>query len=236
MEAKRRRKMVKFKVQFAKQGFEYDLPEDTTVGTLKEDLEKKTGIPSAIQKLMKGGMLKDDTATLSKAGIGEGAKLMLIGSKVEDVLAVNINISADETPAASTSQASSSSGRVSLSQEESHKKVIAKGPPEDAEPGDKTKKLPLPRALKGILTKNGKVRLTFKSDVDQLWIASATSTQQLQYNSIRAIHSEPIEGHENYHIMSLQLGSSETQKYWLYFVPAQYVDAIKNEILGFGYF
>jgi hypothetical protein len=51
------------------------------------------------------------------------------------------------------------------------------------------------------MTKGGKVRLTFKTEVDELWIASSTTTQRVPYNSIRAIYSEPIEGHATYHIM-----------------------------------
>jgi hypothetical protein len=104
--------MVKFKVQFAKQSLEFDLPEDTTVGSVKEQLEKLTGIPSPIQKLMKAGMLKDDTATLTSAGITEGAKLMLIGSKVQDVLEVNVG-SFDEAPAGEKGKEVESRGGLS---------------------------------------------------------------------------------------------------------------------------
>ena len=44
--------------------------------------------------------------------------------------------------------------------------------------------------------------------------------------------SEPIDGHKEYHIVALQLGPTEASRYWIYWVPAQYVDAIKDCILG----
>jgi len=76
------------------------------------------------------------------------------------------------------------------------------------------------------------VRLTFKLWSQELWIQSATSTQKLPFGTIRAVTSDPIKGQEEYHIMSLQLGSSERNKYYLYFVPAQYTRAIKSAILA----
>ena len=51
-------------------------------------------------------------------------------------------------------------------------------------------------------------------------------------NSVRGVISEPIEGHEEYHIMAIQLGPTEASRYWIYWIPAQYVDAIKETILG----
>lgn len=52
-----------------------------------------------------------------------------------------------------------------------HSKVLEKGKPDDAMPGVKGSKSPLPPApLSGMLNKHGgKVRLTFKMELDQLW-------------------------------------------------------------------
>jgi hypothetical protein len=76
------------------------------------------------------------------------------------------------------------------------------------------------------------VRLTFKTEMQQLWIGSAHSTQKVPYSSIAKIESFPIEGGEEYSIMSLQLGASANNRYWLYFVPSQYTASIKMRILG----
>jgi hypothetical protein len=77
------------------------------------------------------------------------------------------------------------------------------------------------------------VRVTFKVFVGELWISSATDTQKIMFAQIRSVVSEPIQGREEYHIVSLQLGTSEVARYYLYFVPAQYVRAIKNAITDF---
>lgn len=52
------------------------------------------------------------------------------------------------------------------------------------------------------------------------------------YGSISKIESYPIEGEEEYSILALHLGSGGTSKYWLYYVPSQYVAAIKVRIIG----
>lgn len=45
------------------------------------------------------------------------------------------------------------------------------------------------------------MRLTFKLENDQLWLSTKERTEKLPMGSIKSIVSEPIEGHEEYHIM-----------------------------------
>ena len=66
----------------------------------------------------------------------------------------------------------------------------------------------------------------------QLWIGTKERTEKVFLNSIKSVVSEPIEGHEDYHILALQLGPTEQSRYWIYWVPAQYIDAIKDTVLG----
>ena len=47
-------------------------------------------------------------------------------------------------------------------------------------------------------------------------------------NSIKNVKSEPIEGHEEYHILALQLGPTDKSNYYIYWVPCQYVDSVKG--------
>lgn len=146
--------------------------------------------------------------------------------------------------------------------------------------------------LSGMFNKSGgKVRLTFKLEQDQLWIGtkgrlknpehwqskqlcgdshvflffSTERTEKVPMGSIKNVVSEPIEGHEGYHMMvtvliqkyldlkylwwnltvparglilllvplqAFQLGPTEASQYWVYWVPAQFVDAIKDTVLG----
>jgi len=64
---------------------------------------------------------------------------------------------------------------------------------------------PLPSTpLVGILNNRGtNVRLTFKIWSQELWISSKTNTQQIPFAQVRDVQSEPIKGHEGYHIVVL---------------------------------
>lgn len=46
------------------------------------------GVPDSMQKLMYKGLLQD-TQTISSSGITKGSKIMLVGSTLNDVLAVS---------------------------------------------------------------------------------------------------------------------------------------------------
>lgn len=45
------------------------------------------------------------------------------------------------------------------------------------------------------------MRLTFKLENDQLWLGTKERTEKLPMGSIKDVVSEPIEEHEEYHIM-----------------------------------
>ncbi|KAJ8940859.1 hypothetical protein NQ314_010562 [Rhamnusium bicolor] len=38
--------------------------------------------------------------------------------------------------------------------------------------------------------------------------------------------------HNNILLSGLQLGPTDASRYWIYWVPAQYIDAIKDAVLG----
>ncbi|CDW57295.1 hypothetical protein TTRE_0000558601 [Trichuris trichiura] len=115
-----------------------------------------------------------------------------------------------------------------------HAKILEKGKPDDVMVGIKDFKDTLPlQPITGMLNKYGrKTRLSFKLDIDELWISTKERTEKIQMNRIRSVVAEPIDGHEDYYIMGLQLGTTEASRYWLYWVPAQFVDAIKKTILN----
>jgi hypothetical protein len=62
---------------------------------------------------------------------------------------------------------------------------------------------PLPPVpLSGMLNKQGKkVRLTFKMELDQLWIGTQQRTDKVPMSSIKAVVSEPIIDHDDYYIV-----------------------------------
>lgn len=78
---------VEFTIVFNKAKHEISFAYDATVLDLKAHLERITGVPLSAQKLIVKGMAKD-TMTLRNAGIVKGGKVMLVGSKMDDILAV----------------------------------------------------------------------------------------------------------------------------------------------------
>ncbi|QQP35249.1 Ubiquitin domaincontaining protein UBFD1like [Caligus rogercresseyi] len=195
-----------FKVIYNKKKHDIRFGSDNTVGELKAHLQSIIQIPPAMMKLMIKGLAKDEMS-LKSLGLSKGSKVMVIGSSLDDVMAVS-------------GQRAAAAAREKLSKAKIHSKILDKGP--------------LPSVpLSGMLNKyGGKVRLTFKTELDQLWIGTKERTEKLPMMTIRNVISEAISGHEEYHILALQLGATEASRYWIYWVPAQYVDAIKDYILG----
>lgn len=216
-------------VMYNKRRYDVQVALSSKMAALKEELQRLTGVPSAMQKLIyKGAPKADDDKSLRDLNLSANMKLMLVGSTLDDVL--NLEVPTPEQLKEDTPQAT----KEPICKQKLHQKVVEKGVPEDAIPGIRNVKDSLPAApLSGMLNKSGgKVRLTFKLELDQVWIGTKERTEKINMSSVKQVISEAIEGHEEYHIMALQLGTTEASRYWIYWVPAQYVDAIKDTILG----
>jgi len=220
---------VDFKVIYNKKKYDISLSPDTDIGALKTHLQPIIDIPPAMMKVMIKGLAKDEM-TLKKLGVTKGSKVMVVGSSLNDVL--SLSTAPKDTPKDLSSPKETSSSETC--KQKQHKKILDKGKPDDVMPGILGIKEPLPsQPLSGMVNKHGgKVRLTFKLESDQVWIGTKERTEKLPLNSIKSVVSEPIDGHKEYHIVALQLGPTEASRYWIYWVPAQYVDAIKDCILG----
>eukprot|EP00027_Filamoeba_sp_ATCC50430_P006244 CAMPEP_0168558700 /NCGR_PEP_ID=MMETSP0413-20121227/10115_1 /TAXON_ID=136452 /ORGANISM="Filamoeba nolandi, Strain NC-AS-23-1" /LENGTH=253 /DNA_ID=CAMNT_0008589849 /DNA_START=19 /DNA_END=780 /DNA_ORIENTATION=+ len=222
---------LKFVINFKKQNFDIACEPTETLGAVRQKIALQTGVAPGLQKLMFKGMLKDDNKTMQELGIKDGTKIMLIGSTLNEIMSA---AAAPPPQTGETSKVEDDTPQESLSEQLPHKKIIDKGIPEGAEPGKKGRHEQLPSTpLQNIYNNIGvKVRLTFKMWSQELWIQSSSSTQKIPFNSVRAVQYEPIKGHEEYHIVSLQLGASDKHKYYLYWVPCQYVKAIKTALTG----
>lgn len=219
---------VSFKVLFNKVNYEITWEESKTISSLKQHIEGLTGVPVKMQKLMFKGLLKDNQ-TLVEAKITSGIKIMLIGSRVKDILSINKEVkSVQET--STTPKVKSEP----LCEQKMHKKIIDQGVPDDVMLAYKNGHEPLPAApLNGMRNKVGhKVRLTFKLECDEVWISTKERTEKVPMSNIRKIVNEPVKGKEEYHIMGFQLGTTENSRYWIYWVPAQYVQAIRSAIIN----
>ncbi|XP_061761283.1 ubiquitin domain-containing protein UBFD1 [Nerophis ophidion] len=219
---------VDLKIIWNKIKYDLKIPLDSTGAKLKERIHSLTGLPPAMQKVMYKGLLPEDK-TLREIKVTSGAKIMVVGSTINDVLAVS-------TPKEVMQQEvkAEENKKEPLCRQKQHRKVLDKGKPEDIMPAIKGTKERLPTVpLSGMYNKSGgKVRLTFKLEQDQLWIGTKERTEKVPMGSIKNVLSEPIEEHEGYFMMAFQLGPTEASQYWVYWVPVQFVDAIKDTVLG----
>ncbi|XP_069590540.1 ubiquitin domain-containing protein UBFD1 isoform X1 [Ranitomeya imitator] len=222
------KELVEFKIIWNKNKYDVKLPLDSTGASLKQKIHTLTGLPPAMQKVMFKGLLPEDK-TLREIKVTNGAKVMVVGSTINDVLAVT-------TPKETIQQEvkEEENKKEPLCRQKQHRKVLDKGKPEDIMPSLKGVQERLPTTpISGMYNKSGgKVRLTFKLEQDQLWIGTKERTEKIPMGSIKNVISEPIEEHDDYRMMAFQLGPTEASYYWVYWVPAQYVDAIKDTVLG----
>ncbi|KAJ3174113.1 hypothetical protein HDU88_000081 [Geranomyces variabilis] len=221
---------IPFRVTHGKKTHEMRLAPTTTVAELKDHVEAVTGVSVALQKLLYKGLLKNEQ-TIDAAGIVAGAKVMLMASKVEDIVKL---ATAAATTAAPT-QTPQVIKKTPMCEMTEHKKVLDKGKPDDVEVAVLgVSRAPIPsHGLRGMLNQRGdRVRLTFKLEQDQVWIGTKETTQRIQMSSIRGVRNEPIASHPEYHILVLQLGPTEKSNYYFYWTPCQYIASVKEAILG----
>lgn len=93
------------------------------------------GVPQAMQKVMIKGLAKDDR-TLKDLGVTKGAKIMVVGSKLDDVLAVSTPSQVDLTEEKATVAT-----KEPFCKQKMHRKVLDKGIPDDVMPGIKNIKV-----------------------------------------------------------------------------------------------
>ena len=161
---------VDFKVIYNKKKYDVSFPIDSDVGALKSHLQTVIGIPPAMMKVMIKGLAKDEM-TLRKLGVVKGAKVMVVGSSLNDVLKVSTTKDASAgASSSSTAEEEQSEDKVTTCRLKQHKKVLDMGKPDDVMVAIKGIQQPLPPTpLTGMMNKSGgKVRLTFKLESDQV--------------------------------------------------------------------
>jgi len=220
--------VIPFKVVFNKKTYNVSWEAEKSIASLKEHIQTVTDVPIKTQKLMYRGLLKDNQS-LKEAKIVKGTKVMLIGASIADIEAARKKVKMEDAAKTSTTIK-----KEPLCEQKIHKKMIGQGPPDDVMVAYSNGHEALPNVpLTGMLNKVGhKVRLTFKLQQDEVWISTKERTEKIQMKSIKSVISEPVTNREEYHLMGFGLGTTENSRYWVYWVPAQYVRAIKNTIMG----
>jgi len=198
--------------------------------TLRNKVYEATNVPPALQKLMYKGVLKDDSKSLDELKLKNHAKLMLFGTSVDKVMELSRTEERSQFLPILDEQQNLKQEIENFCEEQPHKRIIDAGPPEDAEEGIPNQHYSIPsNGINGIISSGGaRIRLIFKNM--ELGICSSISTQTVPFGAITDIQEHFIKGHPNFRILALL-----PQKFFIYWVPSHYVNAIKNTILGFQF-
>jgi len=219
---------VELKVIFNKNPLSIKMPLKKTVGDLKVLIEKETNVAKEMQKVCIKGIAKDE-ATLESLGVTSSTKILVIGTSIRDLMEVTKRPDKSTLAAEDLSRNEAQNNWCSLPQ---HKRIVDKGVPDDAMPGILNEPELLPDIpLFGMVNSKGKkVRLTFKLELDELWIGTKERTDKIPIGTIQHVDTQVITGYEHYHIIAIQLGPTEASRYFIYWVPAQYTQAIKDAL------
>ncbi|VDD82641.1 unnamed protein product [Mesocestoides corti] len=208
-----------------------ELSPDLTVRDLKLQLEALTNVPADMQKLIFQGILQDET-TLSELKLpSSGVKIMLIGSERSATDKIRNQVAVSATPEKTEDDTSAAENWSTTAE---HRRVLTSyGKPEDAIVGFSVSEvLPDDQTLVGLHDKRGRaLRLRFKAETHELWLATTSATHKIPLSTIQAVDHQPIVDDPGYHIMAFQLGPTIKSRFFVYWVPAQYVESIKTKAL-----
>ena len=206
---------------------------------LKESVQKETKVVSGMKLMLRGSVLKDDEKTLAAVGIKSAAKLLLVGSTASEIADISQMKSAPGPTPAATTETTPKKKPTTLGEGVQdlpvHRRIIEDGPPEDVMAGFSGYNDLLPRTpISGLLnSRREHTRLTFDIFKQEMVINTKSQTERVLFASVKNVMWEPIKGNERYAIMAFQLGRNdcESARYYVYWVPAQYAQAIRNTVM-----
>eukprot|EP01052_Picozoa_sp_SAG31_P005799 SAG31_NODE_260_length_18915_cov_3.432823_2_plen_112_part_00 len=79
---------------------------------------------------------------------------------------------------------------------------------------------------------NQKIRLTFKPGDGQVSFCTPERTQKYPLGQFPEVTDDPIDGHPGYRIVGVRLGKTAASMLYLYWVPQQYVRALRMALTG----
>lgn len=80
---------VEFTIIHNKDKYTVSMPLLSTIAQLKDKLVDMIGVPSKMQKIMIKGLAKDDQ-TLESLNVSSSSKIMVVGAKLQDIVAVSV--------------------------------------------------------------------------------------------------------------------------------------------------
>ncbi|XP_054160041.1 ubiquitin domain-containing protein UBFD1-like [Oppia nitens] len=214
--------LLKFRIIYDKKSFELSLQSNTTVTQLKNEIQRLTQIAPDMQKLiLKGKAIHKNADTLATVGVKNNDKILVVGTTLYDISAAlkpDIDVNNDKEI---------TNGQRFCNQNK-HKKIVDKGKPKNVMIGYKNGNEELPiNGIEGLVDKMEKTcRLSFKLESDQFCIHYNANSYQHNITDVVHIEDQTIDGHEEYCILCIEL--KHRKIIWLYWVPHQYIKAIRK--------
>lgn len=216
----------------------------TTVGEVKRTMELLTGVPASMQKLIYRSVLVDDIKLENLHFSLHSAKLMLVGTQANEVEHLQNSAALMDNYSNCSANNLTSHGVYGENDDDSdwcdqveHKNILKRfGMPDNVMVGilNTEECLTPDQCLVGLYDKRGQsLRLKIKSETGELWLVSKTVTNKFPLSIIQDVRNQFIKGHPEYHIMAFQLGPTKKSRYFVYWIPSQYVQSIKTFVLQY---
>ncbi|CAL8091924.1 unnamed protein product [Calicophoron daubneyi] len=214
---------------------QFGFPPNTTILEIKKALEPLTQVPVALQKLIYHTVLSDASALQDLHLPSKGAKLMLLGTSQSEADQIRQAEALNAVRGDFVADVVTPEPAMDWCEQPEHKRVLERfGKPEGAMVGIlNTEEMLAPdECLTGLYDKRGRpLRLRVRPDTCELWLATTDVTHKFPLATIHDVISQPIKDHPEYHIMAFQLGPTPKSRYFVYWLPSQYVDSIKTMVL-----
>ncbi|TPP62094.1 Ubiquitin domain-containing protein UBFD1 [Fasciola gigantica] len=217
--------------------YRFSFSPSATVIEIKEALEPLTHVPIGMQKLIFRGLLSDSTSLGSLQLPARDAKLMLVGTSQSEADELRQVESTPVVEGDKIATVSPVEPNTEWSEQTEHKRILERfGKPDNAMVGilNSEEILAPDESLTGLYDKRGQaLRLRVRPDTCELWLATKDVTHKFPLATIYDVVSQPIKDHPEYHIMAFQLGPTPKSRYFVYWLPSQYVDSIKTMVLQY---
>ncbi|THD23678.1 Ubiquitin domain-containing protein UBFD1 [Fasciola hepatica] len=200
--------------------YRFSFSPSTTVIEIKEALEPLTHVPIGSLQLP-----------------ARDAKLMLVGTSQSEADELRQVESTPVVEGDKIATVSPVEPNTEWSEQTEHKRILERfGKPDNAMVGilNSEEILAPDESLTGLYDKRGQaLRLRVRPDTCELWLATKDVTHKFPLATIYDVVSQPIKDHPEYHIMAFQLGPTPKSRYFVYWLPSQYVDSIKTMVLQY---
>ena len=179
-------------IRYKTQTFPIECDLFDTLKDLKDKIDKLTDVEPHVQKLVNKSITSvkrdDATTTLKDLTIADGQTLLLIGATRSEILSTTrVDVNSTGTKNSSDDQATTNTKKEPLCKQTKHEKVLKTGKPDNAQVGIRNKHDALPQSIDGLLMSMlnhsaKKARLTFKLELDELWINTGMTKEKIRWN------------------------------------------------------